>query len=145
MFGNSKNPNELAEMAKSNNIIGKGTLIDGNIESFASIRVDGKIIGDIRTKAKAVLGDSSVLQGNLVAQNAEVAGELKGKLEISELLILKSTANIHGEIHTNKLVVEAGATFNGTCNMGAVVKEIKIGNHKADERETEERQVKHVY
>ncbi|MDZ7650830.1 MAG: polymer-forming cytoskeletal protein [Cytophagales bacterium] len=73
------------------------------------------------------LGHSSHVEGNIIAQNADIEGEVKGKLEVSELLILKATAKIHGDIITGKLVVEPGAAFNGSCKMGAVIKEIKIG------------------
>jgi cytoskeletal protein CcmA (bactofilin family) len=64
-----------------------------------------------------------------LAQNAEVAGEVKGIVEISDLLLLKSSAIIHGDIVTNKLIVESGATFNGGCKMGVSIKEIKIGEN----------------
>jgi cytoskeletal protein CcmA (bactofilin family) len=54
---------------------------------------------------------------------------VKGKLEISELLVLKATAVINGDIVTGKLVVEPGAIFNGSCRMGATIKEIKIAEN----------------
>jgi cytoskeletal protein CcmA (bactofilin family) len=73
------------------------------------------------------LGPQSHVQGNIIAQNADIEGEVKGKLEVSELLVLKATAVINGDIVTGKMVVEPGAVFNGTCKMGAVVKDIKIG------------------
>ncbi len=42
-----------------------------------------------------------------------------------ELLVLKSTSQVEGDIATNKFVVEAGAKFNGNCRMGALIKEIE--------------------
>ena len=84
-----------------------------------------------------VLSDSASVDGSILAQNAEVAGEVKGSVEVSELLILRSSATVHGDILTNKLVVESGATFNGSCKMGAIVKEITIGNKGEKENRTE--------
>ena len=75
------------------------------------------------------MGQTSQVEGNILAQNAEVLGEIKGKIEVSDLLTLKSSSVIHGDILTSKLVVETGATFNGGCKMGNVVKEIKIGEN----------------
>ena len=49
--------------------------------------------------------------------------------EVSELLVLKATAVINGDIVTGKLVIEAGAVFNGTCRMGAAVKDIKLSEN----------------
>jgi cytoskeletal protein CcmA (bactofilin family) len=75
------------------------------------------------------LGPSSQVHGNITSQNADIEGEVKGKIEIAELLVLKSTAVINGDISTGRLVVEPGAVFNGGCKMGAAVKEIKISEN----------------
>lgn len=125
-----KEEQKVAEdLSNSSNTIGKGTTIQGNIETYGNIRVDGRIIGNIITKSKLVLGQSSFVDGNVLAQNAEVLGEVKGKLEVTDLLTLKPSAVVHGDIITNKLVVETGAKFNGGCKMGSAVKEIKIGEN----------------
>jgi len=117
------------EISNSSNIIGKGTVMEGSLETFGNIRVEGKVIGNIKTKSKVALGQSSKCDGNILAQNAEVAGEVTGTVEVTELLLLKPTAVISGDIITNKLIVEAGATFNGGCKMGITIKEIKIGEN----------------
>jgi cytoskeletal protein CcmA (bactofilin family) len=59
-----------------------------------------------------------------MAQNADIEGGVKGKIEISEMLVLKATAVVHGDITAGKLVVEPGAVFNGSCKMGATIKDI---------------------
>lgn len=117
------------EISNSSNVIGKGTALEGNIETFGNIRIEGKVIGSIKSKSKVALGHSSYVEGNIIAQNADIEGEVKGKLEISEMLVLKATAKIQGDILTGKLVVEPGAIFNGSCKMGAVIKDIKIGEN----------------
>ncbi|HEU5146387.1 MAG TPA: polymer-forming cytoskeletal protein, partial [Chryseosolibacter sp.] len=68
------------------------------------------------------------------AQNADLEGEVKGRIEVAELLVLKATAVIHGDIVAGKLVVESGAVFNGTCKMGALIKEIKSAENGAQTR-----------
>lgn len=125
MFSKTSTKKEMDEIVKSSTIIGKGTLIEGNIETAGNISVDGKLIGNLKTKSKVNLGNSSEITGNIVAQNAEVGGYIKGIIEVSELLILKPSAVIDGDIKTGKLKVEEGATINGNCQMGAIVKEIK--------------------
>lgn len=131
MFNKSEQKEE-AELSNSSNIIGKGTVLHGNIETYGNIRIEGKIVGDIKTKSKAACGHSSYIEGNVLAQNAEIAGHVTGKVEISELLILKPSAIISGDIITNKLIVESGATFNGGCKMGVKIKEISIGDKVED-------------
>lgn len=117
-------------LSTTSNIISRGTILEGNIQTPGNLRIEGKVIGNLTTKSKAALAQSSFVDGNILAQNAEIAGEVKGKVEISEMLILRPTSVIHGDIITNKLIVESGATFNGGCTMGATIREIKIGVSK---------------
>ena len=132
MFKNKQEMREVEEMSNSSNTIGKGTVLAGNIETYGNIRIEGKVIGNMKTKSKAACGASSHIEGNILAQNAEIAGHITGKVEVSELLILKASAVINGDIITNKLVVESGATFNGGCKMGVTIKEIQIGEYDTD-------------
>ena len=114
------------DLSNTSNIIGRETLLEGSIESIGNIRVEGKVFGNAKAKAKFVMGSEAYVDGNVVARTAEVAGKITGNIEISELLILKPSAIINGDILTNKLVVEPGATFNGGCKMGHLAKEIEI-------------------
>lgn len=107
------------------NLIGAGTVIEGELKSNGDIRVDGSIFGSITSKAKVVIGTTGVVEGDITCQNADIQGLVKGKTVIADLLFLKATAKIVGDIVTSKLVVESGATFTGSCNMGPVIKDMK--------------------
>ena len=109
------------------NLIGAGTTIEGDIKSSGDIRVDGTVLGSVQSKAKVVLGSTGLVDGDINCQNADISGTIKGKTVVSELLFLKSTARVTGDIVTGKLVVEVGATFTGSCNMGPVIKDMKYG------------------
>ncbi|MAR15912.1 MAG: cell shape determination protein CcmA [Flammeovirgaceae bacterium] len=102
----------------SNNIIGEGSVLKGNLSSSGNVRLEGKVIGDLSSSSKVACGETSVVDGNVVAENAEIAGKVTGKVTVDELLILKSTASIHGDISTSNLIIESGANFNGACTMG---------------------------
>ncbi len=138
MFSNKDKKLE-EELSNSNNSIGKGTRIEGDTTSYGNIRIDGEVKGNVITKSKLVIGEGALVEGNVIAQNAEVAGEIKGVIEVAELLILKPSGLINGDIITNRLVVESGAAFNGACKMGAVIKEIQIdsGAHPTKEEAKE--------
>jgi len=127
MFSNKQEKLAAEELKNISNIIGKGTVLVGNLEAYGNIRIEGKITGNLKSKNKVAMGQSSHVEGDIMAQNAEIAGEVKGRLEVSELLILKPTAVINGDIITNKLLVETGAVFNGSCQMGVSMQEILIG------------------
>ena len=123
---NSSDDKQEEELSNARNIIGKGTKVNGDLETFGNIRIEGKMIGNLTTKSKLIISNSSEVGGNVTAQNADVEGIINGNIEVSEILCLKTTAVINGDISTNKLIVEDGAVFNGDCKMGVAMKEIKI-------------------
>ena len=110
-----KNNNEPA--ANVINIIGNGTEIKGDIVAKGDIRIDGKIIGNLTTQHKLIIGETGYIEGEIKAAIADISGKAKGKLFASQISFLRSTANFEGELTTDKLVIEEGAIFNGTCNM----------------------------
>ena len=144
MFTTKEQKKVAEEISNSTNTIGKGTVLEGNIETFGNIRIEGKVIGNIKSKSKIALGNSSNVQGNIIAQNADLEGEVKGRIEITEMLILKATAVVNGDIITGKLVVEPGAVFNGTCKMGASVRDIKLGENGQGSRSFRPEEAKSV-
>jgi cytoskeletal protein CcmA (bactofilin family) len=98
----------------------EGTIIEGEIKSSSDIRLDGTINGNIVSSAKVVIGEKGKVEGELQCQNGDVSGFVKGRVIVKDMLFLKATAHIEGDIIATKLVVEAGAIFNGTCRMGAI-------------------------
>jgi len=102
------------------NQIGSGTKIIGNIETSESIRIDGEIEGNITSKGKVVIGPNGKVKGIVNCANSEVSGTLEGKVLVSELLSLKASSKLIGDINTAKLTIEPGAIFTGRCDMGGV-------------------------
>jgi cytoskeletal protein CcmA (bactofilin family) len=130
MFQQLKNKGVISRPSDSQsngsiNIIGAGTVIDGEIKSNGDIRIDGIIRGSVTSKAKVVVGSTGTVEGDVFCQNADISGVVKGKTTVAEMLFLKSAARINGDIQTGKLVVEVGASFTGNCSMGPVIKDIK--------------------
>ena len=82
----------------------------------------------LKTEGKVVLGKEGVVEGDVVCQNADISGIIKAKITVSNLLSLKETAKLNGDIVTNKLSIEPGAEFTGSCSMGAVIREIRMLN-----------------
>jgi cytoskeletal protein CcmA (bactofilin family) len=121
-------------MAKNNisetpsvNIIGAGTSIEGDINTNGDMRIDGSLTGTINVKGKLVVGPSGVVEGEIICQNADISGAIKGKIGVAELLSLKSSSRLTGDIITSKIAIEPGAVFSGSCSMGGVIKDIKSG------------------
>jgi cytoskeletal protein CcmA (bactofilin family) len=118
MFNAKDDQRNIETQSNTSNIITKGTMLEGNLETNGNIRIEGDVKGSVKTEAKIVIGQSSKIDGDVTAQNAEVEGELKGNIRVYDTLILKPSSLIHGDITTNKLIVESGAAFNGACRMG---------------------------
>jgi cytoskeletal protein CcmA (bactofilin family) len=118
------------------NRIVEGTTIEGEIKCESNIRIDGTFTGNLNTKGRLVIGPAGKIEGNIHCQNAEIEGWVKGKVMVQQLLSLKSTAKVEGDIFTDKLTIEPGANFTGACNMGAKVKEMRKDDLKAFEKES---------
>lgn len=127
LFNNNKNTS-AAFNPNTLNIINSGTQIIGDVNSDGDMRVDGTIKGYLTSKARLVLGSTAVIEGDVKAVNIEISGEVNGNIYASELLTVKATAKINGDIISNKLVIEAGASFNGSCKMNKP-KEASINNN----------------
>ncbi|MEY3598806.1 MAG: hypothetical protein RL521_1228 [Bacteroidota bacterium] len=108
------------------NRIVEGTSIKGDIRCESNIRIDGVFVGDLITKGRLVVGPNGKIEGNVTCQNAELEGQIKGKIQVQQLLTLKSTAKVEGDMITDKLAIEPGANFTGSCSMGTKIKDIKI-------------------
>lgn len=102
----------------AHNLIASGTIIKGEINSNADIRIDGSIEGTIFSKGRVVLGEKGTVKGEIKAANVDIMGSLTGNIFTSNTISLKSTGKINGDINTQTLIIEEGAQFNGNCKMG---------------------------
>ena len=100
------------------NFIGRGTIIDGNIKTESSIRVDGAIKGKLICKNTVTVGDGGRIEGDVQAVNAIIGGKIKGKIIVSEKLVLESKSSLVGELKAKKLIIDEGSVFEGTSDMG---------------------------
>lgn len=112
------------------NVIAKKTVIIGDIKSEGDFRIDGVVEGSVRAKGRVIIGKEGKVKGLIECSNAEIEGEVSGNLVVSNMLTLKSEATINGDVVIGKLTVEPGATFNATCSMKGMIKELNKNEHK---------------
>ncbi|NHN25696.1 polymer-forming cytoskeletal protein [Flavobacterium jejuense] len=115
MFDKNKAP-QSNPLGKTNRIV-QGTTIKGDIETKEDFRLDGILIGNYISGGRLVIGTSGEVQGDIKCKNVDVEGKYTGKLEVDELLTVKSTACIKGDVIVGRLSVESGAIFEATCSM----------------------------
>jgi len=117
------------------NLISIGTDITGDIKSNGDIRIDGSLNGNLNTKGKVVIGPTGKINGEVICKNSEVSGIIEGKIIVGQLLNLKASSKILGDIATLKLSIEPGAIFSGNCKMSNNENNGESGNSKEKEPE----------
>lgn len=117
------------------NLISNGTDITGDVKSNGDIRIDGSLTGNLNTKGKVVIGTTGKVKGEVNCKNSEVAGLIEGKIIVGQLLNLKASSKIYGDIVTSKLSIEPGAVFSGNCKMSDT--EINAGTGTFKEKEAD--------
>ena len=117
------------------NLISNGTDITGDLKSNGDIRIDGSLTGNLNTKGKVVIGATGKVKGEIICKNSEVAGIIDGKITVSQLLNLKASSKIYGDIVTSKLSIEPGAVFSGNCKMSDTDTNAGVGIIKEKEPE----------
>ena len=116
MFNKKKDKPYTDLLGKTNRIV-EGTVIKGDIVSKADFRLDGVLIGNFQSTGKLVIGPTGSVTGDISCNNADIEGVFNGTIIVTELLNIKSKANIKGEVTVGKLSVEPGADFSASCIM----------------------------
>ena len=119
-----KPPKSYTDLLGKTNRIVEGTIIKGDIISEADFRLDGELIGNFQSKGKIVIGPAGKVIGDISCRNADIEGKFDGRIEVLEILNVKSKAKIYGEVIVGKLSVERGAEFSASCVMKANVKDL---------------------
>jgi cytoskeletal protein CcmA (bactofilin family) len=135
MFKGKTKSEFFAETSGNNaaSLISAGTTLTGDINSNSDLRIDGTLIGNINSSAKVIIGANGVVQGDISGQQADILGKVTGAVKVKELLQLKGSSMIKGNIHAGKLQVEPTATFNGECHMNV----LPVTTEKQEEKKAE--------
>jgi cytoskeletal protein CcmA (bactofilin family) len=125
MFNSKSKSSFDSATANASTLIGAGTTITGDLESNGDIRIDGVLKGNLKGKAKIIIGADGVVEGDIEGLQADIMGQVTGTIKVQELLFLHGKTQVNGDIYAGKLQVEPTAVFNGSCHMGANVVELK--------------------
>lgn len=129
-----KSPKSYTDLLGKTNRIVEGTTITGDIISPADFRLDGHLIGNFQSKGKIVIGPAGSVKGDIVCKNADIEGTFEGKIQVQEILNVKSKSHIIGEVICGKLSVEPGAEFSATCVMKPHVKNLPNNGQSPEEK-----------
>jgi cytoskeletal protein CcmA (bactofilin family) len=101
------------------NIVGEGTLIEGDVLFDRVTRVHGVLKGNVRAKegSTLILGETSVVEGDVDADTLIIDGYVQGDVSARKRLVISRTGRVIGNIHSPTVRVEFGAYFEGRCAM----------------------------
>ncbi|MFA5072822.1 MAG: polymer-forming cytoskeletal protein [Nitrospirota bacterium] len=97
--------------------LGKGTEFKGVLSFEGTIRVDGKVEGEVLSKDTLIAGDGAFLQGEISVGTIISSGKIVGNINASQKVHILAPGNIQGNIKTPKLIIEEGVLFDGKCEM----------------------------
>ncbi len=97
--------------------ISAGTVIKGEIMSPYDIRIDGTFEGKVQSKGRVVVGETAFVNGDIICENIDLWGKVEGNVFVKDTLALMEGCHVNGNLHTKRLSVELGSTFNGNCRM----------------------------
>ncbi|GAB4261714.1 MAG: hypothetical protein Kow0027_29250 [Saprospiraceae bacterium] len=123
MFGSDKKDKAMSKTSSqassglSLNTFATGTEMEGKLKTTSDIRIDGHLKGELRCEAKVIIGTQGSVDGTVKCKNAVIEGKFNGNLDVKELLHIKESANVTGDVRYGKLVVQAGAVISGTYNL----------------------------
>lgn len=120
MFGKTKTPGEILAIDAFKTFIDASTVMEGRIVFAESIRIDGKVMGDVQvvpgTTGNVAVGPGAVVRGDIAAHRVLVAGTVQGNIQAMEIVQLMDGANVTGDISYAAISIVHGAIVNGALS-----------------------------
>lgn len=102
---------------KELNMVGAGTVVEGKIRSQGSVRIDGKVIGEVIASESLAVGVMGEVEGNITGKNITIGGKIRGSVSAAEKVVFESKSVIRGDVRATKLVIDEGSIFDGKVSM----------------------------
>jgi cytoskeletal protein CcmA (bactofilin family) len=112
-------PEEIAS------ILAEGVEMVGELSFAHGLRVDGVVKGKVRSEAFLVIGPKGKVDAEVVIRRISINGEFRGVVRATDRVEVHREGRVYGEIYTPCLIIEAGALFEGKCNMSEQVQVAK--------------------
>jgi len=112
-----KGKESKVEAGEINAFLGKGTDFNGKLAFEGTVRLDGKLSGEIYTPGTLIVGESAVLNADVTVNTLILSGELTGNIEAKTRVEIHAPAKLYGNINTPVLVIDEGVIFGGSCTM----------------------------
>jgi len=98
--------------------LGAGTAINGELRCGESLRIDGKIKGEVHCEQLLTVGEKGSLEASIDGETVVIAGEVRGDIKASRKITLEATARVTGDLTTPGIVIQEGARLEGRIMIG---------------------------
>ncbi|MFQ5801379.1 MAG: polymer-forming cytoskeletal protein [Candidatus Methylomirabilales bacterium] len=129
-----KSPLEIGEIKA---FLGEGTEFRGVLSFQGTVRIDGRLEGEVLGDELLIVGEEGVLKAEVEVGTLISSGKIMGNIRAKNRIELLASSRIIGNITTPCLVVAEGAILNGTCDMGALHEAQSVAIEPADGAGTE--------
>ena len=101
-----------------NAFLGEGTSFKGTLTFEGTVRIDGRLEGEIFTKDTLVIGEGAQVSATIHAGIVVISGTVHGNITAERKIDIHASGRLYGNISTPSLVIEEGVLFEGSCTMG---------------------------
>ncbi|HPT77534.1 MAG TPA: polymer-forming cytoskeletal protein [Candidatus Atribacteria bacterium] len=119
--------NSKTQYDKVSTIIADDVVIkDGHLQAEKTIRIEGRLLGDINTRGSLVIGTSGHVEGDISCENILICGYIQGNIKACGQIHITETGVVNGDITCQNIVIDEGAIFTGKCTINK--EPVKKGN-----------------
>lgn len=109
-----------APQGEINTLLGKGSEFEGKLTFEGTVRIDGKLSGEIFSDDVLVVGEGASVSAEIDVGVIIVEGSVTGNIRAKRAVELHAPARVKGNIETPSLYIDKGVMFEGHCKMESV-------------------------
>ena len=119
MTTTTQNPltGEIASGQPVTTLLGKGSEFEGKLSFEGTVRVDGKLTGEIFTDDVLLVGEGAEVNAEVTVGSIVIQGTVRGNITAKRSVEIHSPGRVKGNINTPSLLIEKGVMFDGNCQM----------------------------
>ena len=99
-------------------VLSEGCNFNGKATVAGTLRVEGRVQGEVRATDTVVIGRSGKVEANISTNRAVFNGAYSGKVEAKDRVELQNGSRVEGDIVAKNMVMEDGVFFRGNCQIG---------------------------
>ena len=119
MWATKERGQQVEQNCENFTLLGKGVDFKGVVIFDGTVRVDGRVEGEIHTTGTLIVGENAMIEGIVSAGVLMNSGKINGTITASEKIHILKPGVLVGDIRTPLIAIEECSHFHGMCDMGA--------------------------